>query len=193
MQATPNFISNKFKFRNYISFKKNAQSKYMCNISIGVRVHRCYPVEGQLTFIERICVLCSEFSSVEFVCLFYMFLFLLQKMVTKGEEEENRLYNKVRETEYARQNQEQAVKRVQTKFQQTRSKNSQDMKKQLTEVIKVEKEYEQKIVREQALLDKVSIHHRYLCRKRRVCNAIMYTLLVCNMYAILELQVKYIK
>lgn len=77
-------------------------------------------------------------------------------MVTKGEEEENRLYNKVREAEYARQKQEQSVKRVQTKYQQTKNNNSQEMKKQLTEFIKKEKEFEQKIVREQAMLDKVS-------------------------------------
>jgi len=76
-------------------------------------------------------------------------------MVTKGEEEENRLYNKVREAEYSRQKQEQSVKRLQTKYQQTKTRNSQEMKKRLTEIIKVEKEFEQKIVREQALLDKV--------------------------------------
>ena len=80
---------------------------------------------------------------------------MLQRMVTKGEEEENRLYNKVREAEYARQKQEQAVKRTHVKYQQTKTKNSQDMKKKLTEVVKSEKEIEQNLLREQALLDKV--------------------------------------
>lgn len=37
-------------------------------------------------------------------------------MVAKGEEEETRLFNKVREAEYARQKQEQSVKRLQQNF-----------------------------------------------------------------------------
>lgn len=80
---------------------------------------------------------------------------MFQKMVVKGEEEENRLYNKVREAEYARQKQEQNVKRLQAKTQATKTKHSQEMKRQLTEMLKIEKESEQKVQREQGVLDKV--------------------------------------
>lgn len=77
-------------------------------------------------------------------------------MVVKGEEEENRLYNKVREAEYARQKQEQSVKRLQGKSQATKNKHSQEMKRQLSEFIKIEKENDQKVQREQATLDRVN-------------------------------------
>ncbi|XP_067949638.1 calponin homology domain-containing protein DDB_G0272472-like [Watersipora subatra] len=78
-----------------------------------------------------------------------------QRMVVKGEEEETRLYNKVREAEYARQKQEQQVKRLQLKQQQIKNKNSQEMKKRLTTIVSMEKEQEQKILREQGVLDKL--------------------------------------
>ena len=94
----------------------------------------------------------------------------LQKMVVKGEEEENRLYNKVREAEYARQKQEQNVKRLQAKAQATKNKHSQEMKRQLTEMIKVEKENEQKVLREQAILDRVGKSHSLSLDGSVYCN-----------------------
>lgn len=77
-------------------------------------------------------------------------------MVSKGEEEEHRLYSRVKDAEYARQKQEQNVKRLQQKFSHTKTQNSQEMKKKLSDIIKQEKEMEQKILREQAQLDKVN-------------------------------------
>lgn len=76
-------------------------------------------------------------------------------MVAKGEEEEHKLFSKVKESEYARQKQEQAVKRLQQKYSQTKTRHSQEMKKRLTDMVKVEKDLEQKMLREQAQLDKV--------------------------------------
>lgn len=96
-------------------------------------------------------------------------------MVVKGEEEENRLYNKVREAEYARQKQEQAVKKLQAKAQAAKNKNSQEMKRQLTEMLKAEKENEQRVQREQAILDKVGVGLVYACYCLTSCHLSVIT------------------
>ena len=90
-----------------------------------------------------------------------------KKMVTKGEDQEKNLYNKVRNSEYARQKQEQNVRRLQQQLADVKRKNSIKIRQELSERQRLEKEIEQSLIREKAELDKVRISLQYkLCDQR---------------------------
>jgi hypothetical protein len=76
-------------------------------------------------------------------------------MVTKGDETEHSLYNKMRNAEYARQKQEQTVRRMQQQLADLKRKNAIRVKTELAETHREEKELEQSLIREKAELDKV--------------------------------------
>lgn len=78
-----------------------------------------------------------------------------QKMVNKGEDQEQTLYAKVRNAEYSRQKQEQNVRRIQQQLQEVKRRNAAQVKKELAAVTKQEQELEQQLYREKAELDKV--------------------------------------
>ncbi|XP_033742721.1 trichohyalin-like isoform X2 [Pecten maximus] len=77
-----------------------------------------------------------------------------QKMVTKGDDLEQNLYNKVRNAEYTRQKQEQAVRRLQQTLADVKRKNSIKIRQELSERQREEKELQEKLIREKAELDK---------------------------------------
>lgn len=76
-------------------------------------------------------------------------------MVNKGEDQEKNLYNQVRNSEYARQKQEQSVRRIQQQLAEIKRKNSIKIREELSERQRVEREIEQAFIREKAELDKV--------------------------------------
>jgi hypothetical protein len=89
-------------------------------------------------------------------------------MVTKGEDQEKNLYNKVRNSEYARQKQDQNVRRLQQQLADVKRKNSIKIRQELSERQRLEKEIEQSLIREKAELDKVRISLQYkLCDQRK--------------------------
>ena len=77
-------------------------------------------------------------------------------MVTKDEEKEQALFNRVRESEYARQKKDQEVRHLQQKLQSVRAQNKERLKQETMKVNKTEDELEQILQREKAELDKVS-------------------------------------
>ncbi|XP_067672325.1 trichohyalin-like [Haliotis asinina] len=77
-----------------------------------------------------------------------------QKMVVKGEDTEQNLYQKVRNAEYARQKQEQTVRRIHNDLQETKRINAIKLKKEIAERHQQEQELEHKLIREKAELDK---------------------------------------
>ncbi|XP_071130925.1 uncharacterized protein LOC143044628 isoform X2 [Mytilus galloprovincialis] len=77
-----------------------------------------------------------------------------KKMVNKGEDQEKNLYNQVRNSEYARQKQEQSVRRIQQQLAEIKRKNSIKIREELSERQRVEREIEQAFIREKAELDK---------------------------------------
>ncbi|CAC5398617.1 unnamed protein product [Mytilus coruscus] len=77
-----------------------------------------------------------------------------KKMVTKGEDQEKNLYNQVRNSEYARQKQEQNVRRLQQQLAELKRKNSIKIREELSERQRLEREIEQTYIREKAELDK---------------------------------------
>ncbi|XP_052069048.1 trichohyalin-like [Mytilus californianus] len=77
-----------------------------------------------------------------------------KKMVTKGEDQEKNLYNQVRNSEYARQKQEQNVRRLQQQLAEIKRKNSIKIREELSERQRLEREIEQTYIREKAELDK---------------------------------------
>jgi hypothetical protein len=102
--------------------------------------------------------------------------------VTKGEEAEYALYNKVKTAEYARQKQEQQVRRLSSKLLDMRRQNAIKIKEEMTEISKEEEDLTQRLLREQALLKKVLMQHsRILCLSiaRRV-SAVRLTWLTIN-------------
>ncbi|XP_052240434.1 trichohyalin-like isoform X2 [Dreissena polymorpha] len=78
-----------------------------------------------------------------------------QKMVSKGEEQEQMLYGKVRNAEYGRQKQEQAVRRLQQQLAEVKRRNAAIVKQTLAERNQEEVELEQALIREKAELDKM--------------------------------------
>ncbi|XP_064621413.1 trichohyalin-like isoform X1 [Lineus longissimus] len=78
-----------------------------------------------------------------------------QKKVRKSEEIEQDLYGKVRNAEYARQKQEQSVRRMQNKLGEIKRKNAVKLKEETVNCQNAEREMEQQLIREQAELDKV--------------------------------------
>ena len=101
-------------------------------------------------------------------------------MVSKGEEQEQNLYGKVRNAEYSRQKQEQSVRRLQQQLNQVKKKNASTVKQEMSNRNKQEMELEQLLVREKAELDKVgqrflfvntrNLLSRSLCwLERRLC------------------------
>lgn len=78
-------------------------------------------------------------------------------MVSKGEDLEQNLYSKVRNAEYTRQKQEQAVRRLQQSYADMKRKNSVKIRQELSERQREEKEMEQKLAKEKAELDKVCV------------------------------------
>ena len=77
-------------------------------------------------------------------------------MVTKGEEVEQELYANVRSSEYARQKQDQEVRRTQQTLAELRRINAIKMKEDMVERKRQEEMLQQKLIREKAELDKVS-------------------------------------
>ncbi|WAQ97597.1 hypothetical protein MAR_030287 [Mya arenaria] len=80
-----------------------------------------------------------------------------QKMVTKGEEQEQHLYGKVRNAEYSRQKQDQAVRRLQQQLAEVKRRNAAIVKQTLAERNQEEVELEQALIREKAELDKMHV------------------------------------
>lgn len=78
-----------------------------------------------------------------------------KKMVTKGEEVEQELYANVRSSEYARQKQDQEVRRTQQTLAELRRINAIKMKEDMVERKRQEEQLQQKLIREKAELDKV--------------------------------------
>jgi len=78
-------------------------------------------------------------------------------MVSKGEEQEQQLYSRVRAAEYDRQKQEQAVRRLQTQLAELKRRNAVVVKQTLVERNQEEEELEQALIREKAELDKVGV------------------------------------
>ena len=76
-------------------------------------------------------------------------------MVSKGDDMEHSLYNKMRNAEYARQKQEQTVRRMQQQLAELKRKNAVRVKNELAQTHKEEKDLEQALIREKAELDKV--------------------------------------
>ena len=76
-------------------------------------------------------------------------------MVQKGEEQEYTLYNQVKSAEYARQQQEQKVKKMAAKLHEMRRNNAVKIKDEMTQLTREERELEYKLQREQAELAKV--------------------------------------
>ncbi|CAH1793579.1 unnamed protein product [Owenia fusiformis] len=77
------------------------------------------------------------------------------KTVTKGEEIEHDLYQKVRNSEYSRQKREQEVRRLQLKLEDTKRNNAIKIKNEIADAYKQETTMTQKLVRQKAELAKV--------------------------------------
>ncbi|KAK2189689.1 hypothetical protein NP493_99g01034 [Ridgeia piscesae] len=86
-----------------------------------------------------------------------------QKMVGKGEDQEYNLHNRVKNAEYARQKQEQRVRKLNQQLMELKRKNAVKIKNEMTEVERSEKELEQQLLREQAELTKVTIMRNVIC------------------------------
>ncbi|XP_005091012.1 trichohyalin [Aplysia californica] len=78
-----------------------------------------------------------------------------QKMVNKGEEQEQMLYSNVRNAEYSRQKQDQAVRRLQQNLAEIKRINAVKMKMDAVERKRQEDDIQQQLIREKAELDKV--------------------------------------
>ena len=79
-----------------------------------------------------------------------------QKEVSKGEEVEYNLYNKVKNSEYKRQQQEQSLRRLHNDIHEVKRENAAVIKIQMLEAAQQEEEMKQKLSKEQAMLAKVS-------------------------------------
>ena len=77
-------------------------------------------------------------------------------MVHRAEEREHNLFSRVRNAEYARQKQEQSVRKAQQELYEVKRQNAQKIKEEMSQLTKQEQELEQKLIREQAQLAKVS-------------------------------------
>lgn len=77
--------------------------------------------------------------------------------MTKQEEIEYNLSNRVRDAELNRKQREQTCKRLMSKLLEMRRKNAAKLKQEMVEMSKEEKALEQKILREQSYLFKVGI------------------------------------
>ena len=77
-------------------------------------------------------------------------------MVHRAEEREHSLFSRVRNAEYARQKQEQSVRKAQQELYEIKRQNAQKIKEEMSQLTKQEQELEQKLLREQAQLAKVS-------------------------------------
>ena len=86
----------------------------------------------------------------------YYTISFAQKSVSKLEETEHDLSNKVRAAEYTRKQKEQSCKRMSNQLGELKRKNQQKMKQIMLECLQGEREMEQKILREQSELYKVS-------------------------------------
>ena len=84
-------------------------------------------------------------------------------MVGKGEDQEYNLHNRVKNAEYARQKQEQRVRKLNQQLMELKRKNAVKIKNEMTEVERSEKELEQQLIREQAELTKVTIMRYVVC------------------------------
>ncbi|GFR77053.1 myosin-11-like, partial [Elysia marginata] len=76
------------------------------------------------------------------------------KMVSKGEEMEQELYANVRSSEYARQKQDQEVRRTQQTLAELKRVNAIKMKEDMVERKRQEEMLQQKLIRDKAELDK---------------------------------------
>ena len=97
-------------------------------------------------------------------------------MVNKGDDLEQSLYNKVRNAEYARQQQEQSVRRTQQALAETKRLNNLKLTQEIAERHRQEKELEQSLLKEKAELDKVSqVLALFTCIWLQICIIQIYS------------------
>lgn len=80
---------------------------------------------------------------------------VLQKLVTKDQEREQALFASVREAEYARQQHDAEVRRLQQQLHAMRAQNAHKLKEEAVRCSRTEKELQEKLLRQKAELDKV--------------------------------------
>lgn len=86
-----------------------------------------------------------------------LFFNVSQKAVTKQEEIEYNLSNRVRDAELSRKQREQSCKRLMNKLLEMRRTNAAKLKKEMVEMSQQEKALEQRVLREQSYLFKVTV------------------------------------
>ena len=94
----------------------------------------------------------------------YLFLALFQRSVSHSADAEYNLYNRIKNAEYQRQQQEQAVRKLRTKLNEVKRNNSVQLRLQMTEQERNERDLEQQLLREQAKLAQVTClisQHKY--------------------------------
>ena len=88
-------------------------------------------------------------------------------MVQKGEEQEFSLYNQVKSAEYARQQQEQKVKKMAARLHEMRRSNAVKIKEEMTQLEREDRELDYKLQREQAELAKVWFCWGWMVERKR--------------------------
>ena len=110
-------------------------------------------------------------------------------MVHRAEEREHSLFSRVRNAEYARQKQEQSVRKAQQELYEIKRQNAQKIKEEMSQLTKQEQELEQKLLREQAQLAKVSFV--FVVLRRSINNQTSKTRLVAVDLPVFQPLVKY--
>jgi hypothetical protein len=78
-----------------------------------------------------------------------------QKIVQKDEEAEKEIYKVVKESEFLRRKKDNELKKLQEQFNELKKQNAVTIKNAIAKAFAEEQEYQQKILREKASLDKV--------------------------------------
>lgn len=78
-----------------------------------------------------------------------------QKLVSKDDELEQDLYKSVKEAEFNRRKQDNELKKLQDQLVEIKKQNAIQIKEAIAKAFAEEQEYQQKIIREKAKLDKV--------------------------------------
>lgn len=84
-----------------------------------------------------------------------------QKIAAKDEEVEQELYKNVKEAEFLRRKKENELKKLQEEFIELKKQNAARVKEVLAKAFQEEQEFQQKLFREKAKLDKVIINRYY--------------------------------
>lgn len=84
-----------------------------------------------------------------------------QKIVQKEEEAEKEIYKVVKESEFMRRKKDNELKKMQEQFNEMKKQNAITIKNAIAKAFAEEQEYQQKILREKAHLDKVMWHHNH--------------------------------